>query len=142
MNKNILSVNDCSNGGFMRTFLLKATHFFKRNIYPITVTMCTVLVLGIITVSAYSSIKKGNEVVTQTNNPVISDNEEPADKTEDNTETGGSGDNNKEPEPSRPVVVNLVFDLPFENAKVLKDYTDSSLVYDETTKLWCTHQAI
>ncbi|MBR7172585.1 MAG: M23 family metallopeptidase [Clostridia bacterium] len=126
----------------MRTFLLKAKHFLKRNIYPITVTMCTVLVLGIITVSAYSSIRRSNEVVTQTNNPIISENEEPADKTDDETETGGAGDNVQDPEPSKPVVVNLVFDLPFESAKVLKDYTDSSLVYDATTKLWCTHQAI
>lgn len=125
----------------MRTFLLKAKHFFKRNIYPITVTMCTVLVLGIITVSAYTSIKKSNEVVTQTNNPIISEDDKPADKTDDNIETGGSGDT-QEPEPSKPVVVAIVFDLPFDGAKVMKDYTDSSLVYDATTDMWCTHQAI
>ena len=126
----------------MRTFLLKAKHFFKRNIYPITVTTCTILVLGIITVSAYSSIKSSNEVVTQTNKPIISENEESVGKTEDESGTDVSGGNVKDPEPSKPVVVNIVFDLPFENAKVLKDYTDSSLVYDATTKLWCTHQGM
>ena len=125
----------------MRTFLLKAKHFFKRNIYPITVTVCTVLVLGIISVSAYTSIKKSNDVVTQTNKPIFSEKDETADDVEDEKQTGGNGDIN-EPEPSKPVIVSIVFDLPFENAKIMKDYTDSSLVYDETTKLWCTHQAI
>ena len=125
----------------MRTFLLKAKHFFKRNIYPITVTMCTVLVLGIITVSAYTSIKKSNEVVTQTNNPIISENEQPADSTDDNVQMGGSG-NVQDPEPSKPVVQAVVFDLPFENAAIMKNYTDSTLVYDKTTDMWCTHQAV
>ena len=128
-------------GGFMRTFLLKAKHFFKRNIYPITVTMCTVLVLGIITVSAYTSIKKSNQVVVDVNNPNISDSDRPADNVDDEVQTGGPAED-IDPEPSKPVVVSIVFDLPFENAKILKNYTDSTLVYDKTTDLWCTHQAI
>ena len=125
----------------MRTFLLKAKHFFKRNIYPITVTMCTVLVLGIITVSAYTSIKKSNQVVVDVNNPNISDSDRPADNVDDEVQTGGPAED-IDPEPSKPVVVSIVFDLPFENAKILKNYTDSTLVYDKTTDLWCTHQAI
>ena len=108
MNKIIKSVNDFSNGGFMRTFLLKAKHFFKRNIYPITVTVCTVLVLGIISVSAYTSIKKSNDVVTQTNKPIFSEKDETADDVEDEKQTGGNGDIN-EPEPSKPVIVSIVF---------------------------------
>ncbi len=125
----------------MRTFLLKAKHFFRRNIYPITVTFCTVLVLGIITFSAYASIKESNQELAQTNNPVISENE-PAQKEDDKTtEMGGSGSTQK-PEATKPVVQQIVFDKPFDNATVLKDYTDSSLVYDATTKLWCTHQGI
>ena len=57
-------------GEFMRTFLLKAKHFFRRNIYPITITFCTVLILGVISISAYSSIKESNQEITQTNNPI------------------------------------------------------------------------
>lgn len=128
----------------MRTFLLKAKHFFRRNIYPITVTMCTVLVLGIITISAYTSIRNSNEQTTPTTTPIVSDNEPVADETakpEEPDEPSKPSEDSSQ-EPSKPVVVSIVFDLPFENATIMKNYTDSTLVYDATTKLWCTHQAI
>ena len=32
--------------------------------------------------------------------------------------------------------------MPIDGAEVLKNYADSLLVYDATTKLWCTHQAV
>ena len=128
----------------MKTFLLKAKHFFKRNIYPITVTMCTVLVLGIITISAYTSIKNSNSPVIDTNTPVISETENGnvADNIEDENKKPENPTDDKEPESSKPVVVAIIFDLPFENAVVSKNYTDSTLVYDATTDMWCTHQAI
>ena len=125
----------------MRTFLLRAKHFFRRNIYPITITICTVLVLGIITISAYSSIKESNQELAQTNNPVVES--EPVQKEEDkSTEMGGAGVVPNPEEAIKPVVQQIVFDKPFDNAVVAKDYTDSTLVYDATTKLWCTHQGI
>lgn len=141
MNKITKSVNDFSNGGFMRTFLLKAKHFFKRNIYPITVTMCTVLVLGIITISAYTSIKNNNEVVQQTTNPIIGENEQVTDNPNDDIETGANAEN-KPSEPAKPVTPKIVFEQPVDNSQILKNYTDSSLIYDKTTDMWCTHQAI
>ncbi len=124
----------------MRIFLLKAKHFFRRNIYPITITFCTVLILGVITISAYASIKESNQEITQTNKPVIEG--EPIQKEEDKgAEMGGAGVT-PNPDAIKPVVQQIVFDKPFDNAIVSKDYTDSSLVYDATTKLWCTHQGI
>ena len=127
-------------GEFMKTFLLKAKHFFRRNIYPITITFCTVLILGVITISAYTSIKESNQEVTQTNKPVIES--EPVQNEDDKgTEMGGSGIPSN-PEATKPVIQQIVFDKPFDNAVIAKDYTDSSLVYDATTKLWCTHQGI
>ena len=125
----------------MRTFLLKAKHFFRRNIYPITVTFCTVLILGVITISAYASIKESNQELAQTNNPIVSENE-PAQKEDDKTTEMGGSTAKPDAEATKPVVQQIVFDKPFDNAVVLKDYTDSSLVYDATTKLWCTHQGI
>ena len=125
----------------MRTFLLKAKHFFKRNIYPITVSVCTVLVLGIVTVSAYSSIKySGNDVAIETSqNGAQSDTEK--DKG-DASNTGQIG--TEEKEEAKPTVSSdpIIFSLPFEGAAISKEYTDSSLLYDATTKLWCTHQAL
>lgn len=119
----------------MKTFLLKAKHFFKRNIYPITVTFCTALVLGIITISAYTSIKNSNEVIN-TNTPSDSI-VEPSGDNKDNP-------NDKEDEPNKPTTSDepIIFDLPFDGATVSKEYIDDGLLYDATTKYWCTHQAI
>ena len=114
----------------MSSFLLKAKHFFKRNIYPITVSFCTVLVLGIITISAYSSIKNSNQVIDT--NQTTQNPENPGNVGD------GKGDENK------PTNANdtIIFNLPFENATISKEYADTSLLYDKTTKLWCTHQAL
>lgn len=114
----------------MKSFLLKVKHFFKRNIYPITVTVCTVLVLAIIAVSAYAAIsdKRGvNGDIPST--PVVSDQsngEQEDDKKEDNT---------PKPEP-------VEFVLPFDGASVSKRYTDDTLLEDRTTKSWHTHRAM
>lgn len=113
----------------MKTFLLKAKHFFKRNIYPITVGLCTVLVLSVITISAYSSIKNNNKTITTNQEEQKKDNVSNTGDSGDQTEATGSSDT-------------IIFDLPFENASVSKQYTDSSLLYDATTKIWCTHQAL
>ena len=131
----------------MKTFLLKVKHFCKRNIYPITVSICTVLVLGIVTVSAYTSIKNsgGNDVVIETskNDTPKEDNVVNSDD-KVNDDSSGEVDNVGQEEESKPTVspVPIIFGLPFENAVVSKEYTDSSLLYDATTKLWCTHQGM
>ena len=130
------SVKDFSNdrGNYMKTFLLKAKHFFKRNIYPITVTMCTVLVLAIIAVSAYSAIKSGNEEVSiNTNGPVDSGNQ--------NIGDGEAGGNPGSDTPtSNPETI--IFDLPFDGAKITKAYAENGLLYDATTDYWRSHQAL
>lgn len=110
------------------SFLLKAKRFFKRNVYPITVSLCTVLVLGVITISAYTSIKNNNETIN-TNQRV--------DKNDEQTNVGDEMSN--QPSSSESTII---FDLPFDKATISKGYTDSSLVYDATTKTWCTHQGI
>ena len=112
----------------MRTFLLKAKHFIKRNIYPITVSLCTVLVLSIITISAYSSISDTQSGGTQIENDQTVNVDKPVIDDETVKPTGSP--------------TAIIFDIPFENAAISKEYTDSSLLYDETTKLWCTHQGL
>jgi len=126
----------------MKIFLLKAKYFIKRNIYPITVSLCTALMIGIIALSAYTSIKSANEEMTivSTQNPV---KDEPSNKpeNEDNkVEEKPSEDDEPSKETSSPETI--IFDLPFENATVSKEYAEDKLLYDETTKFWCTHQAL
>lgn len=117
----------------MKSFLLKVKHYFKRNIYPITVSLCTVLVLGIITISAYTAIKSSNQVVDT--NQVTQNPENP-----DNVVDGGTNEGDKSEQTNSNTTI--IFDLPFENATISKEYTDSKLLYDATTKLWCTHQGL
>ena len=116
----------------MKTFLLKAKHFFKRNIYPITVTMCTALVLGIIAISAYSAISASNKDIPANTTPGIEGGNVNDDK-----------DNNK-PDDDKPTggTEVIILDLPFEGAKISKDYAENILIYDKTTQMWCTHQGI
>ena len=123
----------------MRTFLLKAKRFFKRNIYPITVSVCTVLVLGIITISAYTSINKGNNdaIVVETSKETQKEYPDES-KDVDNVVQDNQGNESHPTVSADPII----FGLPFEKAVVSKEYTDSSLLYDATTKLWCTHQGM
>lgn len=118
----------------MKTFLLKAKHFIKRNIYPITVSLCTVLVLAIIAVSAYSAIKSSNEEISiNTNSPA-----------ESGGQNIGDGEGEKQPGEDEPVSTpeTIIFDLPFSGAKVTKPYAENGLLYDSTTNYWRTHQAL
>ena len=114
----------------MKAFLLKVKRFFKRNIYPITVSVCTVLVLGIVTISAYNAIKGGSQVV-DTNQ-------------QSNNNNSSMKDDEKNDVSSTPTTSTdtIIFDLPFENAIISKQYADKTLLYDATTKMWCTHQAL
>lgn len=121
----------------MRTFLLKAKHFFKRNIYPITVTMCTALVLGIIAVSAYSAIKSSEDNVTVNTEIPVESGTIIGDKINDKNDTNDDDDDSKHT--SSEVII---FDLPFAGATITKEYTDTSLLYDKTSKFWCTHQGL
>lgn len=114
----------------MKSFLLKVKHFFRRNIYPITVTACTVLVLAIIAISAFAAISSNDGITPQgPSTPVVSD------------QSGGDKKEEEKPtQPTDPVVIEFV--LPFEGASVSKKYTDDVLIEDRTTKSWRTHQGM
>lgn len=133
----------------MKIFILKAKKFIKRNIYPITVTLCTALMIAIISISAFTSISKANQNnVINTNKPVIdsgdtgNNKDENEDNNDDNTNQGDNGENKGEV--TKPTDSNnpIIFNLPFENATVSKEYAEDKLLYDKTTNFWCTHQGL
>ena len=123
----------------MKSFLLKAKYFFKRNIYPITVSCCTVLILAIVTVSAYNSIKEEN-IIPDVNVEVS----KPSEDVIIDTSTNSKEEENKNPENVKPTVSSdpIVFELPFNSATITKKFADTSLLYDNTTKYWRTHQGL
>jgi len=96
--------------------------------------MCTALVLGIIAVSAYSSIKSSSGEIPANTKPGIEGGSNVNDGKND-------GDNSDDEKPTGGTNV-IIFDLPFENAKITKDYAENILLYDKTTEMWCTHQGI
>lgn len=139
----------------MKIFMLKAKKFIKRNIYPITVSLCTALMIAIISISAISSIKEAsNSNIIDTNQSTnIGDKDENNNGQNGGNGSGsnnnggnGTGGNNGENggEVSKPTGSNdpIIFNLPFENATVSKEYADNKLLYDKTTNFWATHQGL
>lgn len=124
----------------MKSFLLKVKHFFKRNIYPITVGFCTILVLTIVTVSAYNSIK-GTDTDEQ---PKTNIETSKPDVQEPIIDTGNTDIDEKPEDIIKPTTSTepIIFGLPFENAKVSKNFADTYLLYDTTTEFWRTHQGL
>ena len=122
----------------MKSFLLKAKYFFKRNIYPITVSFCTVLILGIVTLSAYNSIKGEDQ------SRLNIETSKPADDVIVDTGSSSDEENTDKPESVKPTVSAdpIIFDLPFDGAVISKPFVDKTLLYDSTTKYWRTHQAL
>lgn len=136
----------------MKIFFAKVKHFFKRNIYPITVSLCTILVLSVITVSAYTSIKNSNNSIETGNQndieqPVdnVNDNKTPDDNKKPQEGSNDNNNDNKNPnDETKPTDTSnpIIFDLPYENAEIQKAYAEFNLLYDATTNFYCTHQAI
>lgn len=124
----------------MRTFLLKAKHFFKRNIYPITVSFCTILILTIVTISAYRSIR-GTEEDLPVDTPTISQPQEPV---IDTGKTDNIIDEEDEGQSAKPTTSTepMIFDLPFDNATISKKYAEDYHLYDATMNYWYTHQGL
>lgn len=121
----------------MKSFLLRVKHFFKRNIYPITVSFCTILILTIVTVSAYKSILGSNKETPKTEIETNSPVQEPV------VDTGTSEDDKKD-DTVKPTVSSdpIVFDLPFNGASITKAYAEDYHLYDTTSNFWRTHQGL
>lgn len=95
-------------------FFRKLKYFFKRNSYAIAVSVCVLLVLTLVSVTALSLVNDG-----EGNNTI---EEVP------NVPTG-----------SEEVVV---FTSPIEGGTITKEYAEDFLLEDSTTGIWQTHQAL
>lgn len=95
-------------------FFRKLKYFFKRNSYAIAVSVCVLLVLTLVSVTALSFVNdgEGNETIEEV----------------PNVPTG-----------SEEVVV---FTSPIEGGTITKEYAEDFLLEDSTTGIWQTHQAL
>ena len=135
----------------MKIFLLKTKRFIRRNIYPITVVVCTALMISLISISAYTSINSAKKNITnvanqknyidtgsESGNNGTGDGKTNSSEGEKSGEGSASEDETKQTASSEPII----FGLPFENATISKEYAEDKLLYDKTTNFWCTHQGL
>ncbi len=97
-------------------FFKKLKNFFKRNSYAIAVSVCVLLVLTMISVTALNYVNDSDNQVVQ--------NEEETQNIQTSSEDV------------------IVFISPIEGATITKEYADDHLLKDNTTGIWQTHQAI
>ncbi|MBQ4444472.1 MAG: M23 family metallopeptidase [Clostridia bacterium] len=128
----------------------KVLLFFKKNIYAILMVVCLLAIIALVTYTVIignqsnsDALPAGN-VVDASGKPVDDSNKEnktetDTPKTTDKSNTAAAAEADKTPEPQ---AVAFVIDKPIEGAEVLKDYTDSTLVYNATMKHWSTHQGV
>lgn len=125
----------------------KSVNFIKKNVYYFAFIIC-LAILSIITialiVSANNSEPTGGgnviEVPNDNNNNTQGGNENNGNENNGN-ENAGNNEQEKEPEEDKPTVSVIVFDMPV-NGVIIKDYVDSSVVYNQTLGLYSGHKAI
>lgn len=101
-------------------FFKKIQYFFKHNAYALSVTVCVILAIAMI------SFTVANYMDNQNNAYEVIDVYIPAE--EDIVPTASD-------EP-------VIFELPVSDGKVIKEYAEDHLLEDKTTGYWQTHQAI
>ena len=126
----------------------KVLLFFKKNIYVILMVVCLLAIIALVTYTVIAGNNNAPEDVPAANTvdaggkPIDnSDQTKPAasvKEPEDNAGTAAASDSKTE----EPQSVAFIIDKPIADAEVLKDYTDSTLVYNATMKHWSTHQGV
>ena len=116
----------------------KIKEFFKKNIYFILMIVCIMAIAAMITVTAINQSKKDADV------PAI--NIQQGDENKDKEPSSPSNGNVNEapddkPTVQVPTIEEMVFSAPVEG-EIIKDYTETTLVYHDTTKDWRVHQGI
>ena len=124
----------------------KVLLFFKKNIYAILMAVCLLAIIALVTYTVIVSnqqqdVVPAGSVVDAGGNPV--DNRTDVDA---NTRPQQEPDNtpaaSTDPTQEGDAEADFVLAAPIEDAEVLKDYTDTALVYNATMKHWSTHQGV
>ena len=119
----------------------KSINFIKKNVYYFVFIIC-LAVLSIITialiVSANDNQPTGGGVIEV---PSDNNNDTQGGNQNDNNGTQSGNEDGKEPDKDEPTVSVIVFDMPV-NGVIIKDYVDTSVVYNQTLGLYSGHKAI
>lgn len=114
----------------------KFSLFMKKNIYLILMIVCLVAIIGMIAYTFATQQPEDSGPATSVDDnkqPDSSTTQTPVDKPNDNQD---DNQNN-----STPTVLTEI-DMPIKEVEILKDYTDTELVFNATMKHWATHQGV
>lgn len=109
----------------------KFSLFIKKNIYLILMIVCLLAIIGMVAYTFAKQKPSDSEPAAS----IDPDNKSQEDPNKDVT------DDNKKPEDETKNVLKEI-GLPVANAEVIKDYSDTELVFNATMKHWATHQGI
>lgn len=109
----------------------KFSLFIKKNIYLILMIVCLLAIIGMV---AYTFAKQ-KPADSEPTSSIEKPDGKPDDKTSDDKKTDENPKENTDN-----VLKEIGF--PVASVEVLKDYTDTELVFNATMKHWSTHQAI
>lgn len=108
----------------------KFSLFIKKNIYLILMIVCLLAIIGMVAYTFAKQKPADSEPASSIENPQDKPNDNVSDK-----------DNDDKPKENTDNVLKEI-GFPVASVEVLKDYTDTELVFNATMKHWSTHQAI
>lgn len=114
----------------------KFSLFIKKNIYLILMIVCLLAIIGMIAYTFATQQPEDSEPATSldgNNESVPSDVQTPSIDTPSDK---------KDNQSNNTTTVLSEIDMPIKNVEILKDYTDSELVFNATMKHWATHQGV
>ena len=115
--------------------------FLKKHVYAILMVVCLLAIVGLVTYTVIATRTKPDAVpaaVVDANGNQVDTSDQQGEQ-EPNTDKQTQQEDKTDADVAK---VEFVMSYPIAEAEVLKDYTDTSLVYNATMKHWATHQAV
>ncbi|MBQ4099099.1 MAG: M23 family metallopeptidase [Clostridia bacterium] len=125
-------------------------NFIKKNLYYILIGLSLIIIATVIAIV----LATNSAPVDEGKVPPVSDSEQNSESTPnqdqtqkpiekpDDTPTNNPNDNPSDDTPNTPVDTKIVFNMPIAETSVLKDYTSSTVVYNQTLGVYTGHMGI
>lgn len=125
-------------------------NFIKKNLYYILIGFSLIIIATVIAIvlATNSAPVDEGKVPPVSNSEQNSESPSNQDQTQkpiekpDDTPTNNPNDNPSDNTPNTPVDTKIVFDMPIAETSVLKDYTSSTVVYNQTLGVYTGHMGI
>jgi murein DD-endopeptidase MepM/ murein hydrolase activator NlpD len=117
-------------------------NFIKRNLYYFLIGISLIIIMTVIAVVLLTANKTPNEgKIPESNAPVESIPEESNPVESNPPDESGENTGNVEEE-NKPVDTKIVFTMPVTSSQIIKDYTSSTVVFNQTLGVYTGHMGI